>query len=65
MEYKNYNLYVLAIPSDEDGVTPGLLTQANTKYVLCAKTEKINEEVLCKLVKEMYHSALEVQNDRI
>ena len=65
MEYKNYNLYLLAIPSNEDGDTPGILAQAKIKYALCAQTEKINEEVLCKLMKEMYRSALEVQNDRI
>ena len=66
MEFKNYNLYLLAIPSDEDHNTDGILAQvANIKYVLCAQTEKIEEETLCKLIKEMYYAALEVQNDRV
>ena len=65
MEIKNYNLYLLAIPSDEDQDADGILAQAKIKYALCAKTEKIEEEILCKLMKEMYRAALEVQNDRI
>lgn len=59
----NYNLYLLAIPTEQDNNTTGILAQVNNvRYALCAQTDKINEEVLCKLMKEMYRSALEVQN---
>ena len=63
MESKNYNLYLLAIPAEQDNNTAGILTQVdNVKYAVCAQTDKIDEEVLCKLMKEMYRAALEVQN---
>lgn len=63
MENKNYNLYLLAIPAEQDDNTAGILTQVNNvRYALCAQTNKIDEQVLCKLMKEMYRAALEVQN---
>ena len=63
METNNYNLYLLAIPAEQDNNTAGILAQINNvKYALCAQTDNIDEEVLCKLMKEMYRAALEVQN---
>ena len=63
METNNYNLYLLAIPTEKDNNTAGILAQVNNiQYALCAQTDKIDEEILCKLMKEMYRAALEVQN---
>ena len=66
MNFKNYNLYLLAIPSDEDNNS--LIKElANVKiqYCLTAQTEQIDEEILCKIMKEMYRVAANIQDNNI
>ena len=61
MNFKNYNLYLLAVPSDEDNSLIQELAKAKIEYCLAAQTEQIDELTLCEMMKEMYRVAADVQ----
>lgn len=65
MSFKNYNLYLLAIPSDEDNNLIKELANVKVQYCLAAQTEQIDEEILCKMMKEMYRVAANIQDNNI
>lgn len=57
-----YNIYVLAVPAKDDTSTPGILATIPVKYVVAAKTNDIPDEIICKMMKEMYRTAAGVQD---
>ena len=58
-----YNIYLLAVPTKDDTLTQGVLATIPAKYAVAARTNDIPDEIICKMMKEMYRTAAGVQDE--